>query len=291
MDELFTQMIFEPGMHVFRALEPARVLFETVEGGGDGGGGEGGGDPAAGAGAAVADPALGGDLGADGAGAGAGGDVEYLTTDDIASLVRENAGTAFAELLQQAEARDQAAARARADAQARAAANEPPPWDPFDPAAMERHFEWRDKQTEQRLMEQVAPALEFAQNGSLEAGKSEANTILDGYHKELGEFDHDPAILKAAAYMRQGLEPEQALQQAASEQAAYEARIESRAREKLLTAGQNLADAGIEPGASGAAADVVQQPLTRAGQRIDYKDVARGTLARMGRGNGVNEGE
>lgn len=289
MDELFTQMIFEPGMHVFHALESARVLFETVEGGGDGGGGEGGGDPAAGAGAAVADPAAGG-ADVEG-GAGAGADVEYLSTDDIASLVRENAGTAFAELLQQAEARDQAAARARADAQARAAANQPPPWDPFDPEAMERHFEWRDKQTEQRLMEQVAPALEFAQNGSLEAGKAEANTILDGFHKELGEFDHDPTILKAAAYMRQGLEPEQALQQAASEQAAYEVRIEARAREKLLTAGQNLADAGIEPGASGAAAEVVQQPLTRAGQRIDYKDVARGTLARMGRGNGVNEGE
>lgn len=285
MDELNAQMIFEPGMHMFHALEPARVLFETPEGGGgEGGGGEGGGDPAAGAGTAVADPALGGEGGGEGAGGGA--DVEYLTTDDIASLVRENAGTAFAELLQQAEARDQAAARARAEAAQRAAANQPPAWDPFDPEAMERHFEWRDRQTAERIMAQVAPALEFAETGSIEAGKTQANELLQGMHEELGDFDHDPAILKAAAYMRQGLDPEQALQQAASEQAAYEARIESRAREKLLQAGQNLADAGLEPGANGAAAEVTQ-PLTRAGQRIDYKDAARATLARRGIGGGV----
>lgn len=275
---------------------PAGTFFEL---GGDAGAGGGGVDLGA-AGTAVAEPpaaaAAADDAGA-GAGAGtgdlgaaAGGDVEYLTTEDIASLVRENAGSAFAEMLQRAEAEQQAKAQAARAATAREAANTAPEWDPFDPESVNKFVEWRAQQLIAPLQEQLAQASQFVEQGQLEAGRSQAEEILSGFHKELGDFDHGKTILQAAAYMRQGVDPEQALTQAASEQAAYEQAIEARAVEKFKTAGQALADAGVEPaGGAGAAADVTA-PLNGAGQRIDYKSAAKASLARMGRGPGVGEG-
>lgn len=279
---------------------PAGVHFEAavVEGGGSGGGEVAApADPAAGApdpGGAGAAVDLGTDLGADQeqqlANAG-------LSADEIRTFAREGASEGFREMFAEAERQEIAQREAQQRAAQQAAANQLPAWDPFDPQVVEAYQNAALQKALAPLIEAITPALDYTEQARNDQGKQEAVDILTKHEKgddaagidALGPFDHDRAILSAARYMNvDGLEPEAALERAAREQAQFEDKIRQEAYASFGDRAQALADAGVEPaGGMGAAADA-PEPLSSAGARRDYREVARGTLRRQNGGGGVS---
>lgn len=281
---------------------PAGTYFEVAEAGAPAAGGEVAAadagaaaavDAGAGAGAAGADAGLGTELGTEQeqqlAQAG-------LSADEIRQFAREGASEGFREMLAETERQEiQARERAQREA-AQQQSQQLPEWDPFNPEVVAAHTNAALQKALAPLIEAISPALDYTEHARMEQGKGEAIDILTRFEKgddaagidAIGPFDHDRAILAAARYMNQdGLEPEAALERAARDQAQFEDKIRQEAYASFGDRAQALADAGTEPaGGVGAAADAVE-PLSSAGARRDYREVARGTLRRAGIGGGV----
>lgn len=135
---------------------------------------------------------------------------------------------------------------------------EPPEFNPDNPE------QWMQQRLEAMFQERFGafePVLgQFAE----QQGEKIARETLAGLEGEVGKFDHDEAILRAKVFMSEGLEPRQALREAATQQFKRESALRQSAVEDYKRSLTEAANAPVVPGAV-AGAPAVDAPVVPTG--------------------------
>ena len=100
------------------------------------------------------------------------------------------------------------------------------PFDPFNPQSVRDEIARQAAEQAQQLLEPYMGVLGLTAS---QTGEQLARQALDGFKTELGDFDHDAALMIAAGMMESGMQPEQALRAGAQYVSEYEKRIRGEA--------------------------------------------------------------
>lgn len=128
---------------------------------------------------------------------------------------------------------------------------QPPAIDPADPNSVSSYV---DSQVQRLFEERMAPFQPLLGQIAEREGEQAARTRLDELAGTVGNFDRDQALVAAQVLLTQGLQPDQALEQAARRQFQFEEGFRNQAIEAYKTSLTAAATAtpGAPPGGSAA---------------------------------------
>lgn len=118
---------------------------------------------------------------------------------------------------------------------------EAPEIDPFDPESLKTYFSYA---IEQKLQETMAPFEGILGMVAAEKGEALAREELGRIQEQVGDFDRDAAFLIGSGLIERGVNPQQALTQAAEFTNSFEKRIRESERAKVL---EELKELGGSP--------------------------------------------
>lgn len=210
---------------------------------------------------------------------------EPLTREEIITAAREAAmegsGDAFRTMI----------AKAEADEQARRASipTALPEWDPYDPQVVMTHIVSGLTPLLRSIEAAVQETRGVTQEYTKEQGKAEAMSLLDGLKTgdDALEFNNEDAISRARLMLVNDprIDPEEALKQAAKDEAAHTTKIELALLDRLGIVAENHLRIAPEPGSGAAAAGEEPLPLPRG--KAGYEEQIRRSLAARGTGPGI----
>lgn len=151
-----------------------------------------------------------------------------------------------------------------------------PQLDPSDPASVQGYL---DSQVERLFQERVAPFQPLLGQIAEREGEQAARGRLDELAGTIGSFDRDQALVTAQVLLQQGLQPDQALEQAARRQFTSEQKFRETIINEYKASLGAAATAAPGAPADGGAANETQQVDGRARDRYDVA-LARG-MSRM----------
>lgn len=137
-------------------------------------------------------------------------------------------------------------------------------YDPFDEESVRTYIERSIEGRVTGLLDQhLGPLQPILDHVTERESTQLAEEFLTGLKEEVGEFDRDQAVLIGRGLMAQDVDAETALRTAAQQSRAFEERVRADERSKLQAQLGNLASAGQQPPAAGAAGEQVEE------QKID----------------------
>lgn len=157
------------------------------------------------------------------------------------------------------------------------AAPQLPEYDVFNPESVRAHA---TAGLQEMFEREIGPLRELMGTFAEERGRVEATKALDAVAGEIGEFNRDQAVSQAAWLVSQGVNPRQAIRQAAEATRQFEQQIRTQAIAEHVAAQTAMHDpANAEPPGGGSSASEIAEVHTGAGR---YKQTLKDSLARHG---------
>lgn len=157
------------------------------------------------------------------------------------------------------------------------AAPQLPEYNVFDPDSVRAHA---TAGLQEMFEREIGPLRELLGTFAEERGRVEATKALDAVAGEIGEFNRDQAVREAAWLVSQGVNPRQAIRQAAESTRQFEEKIRSEAIAAHVAAQTAMHDpANLEPSGGGSSATEIATVRTGPGR---YKQTLKDSMERHG---------